>query len=254
MRYLKYLILLLLFAGHSYAGVITSGSVTQANMRLSAVDGTAFVDFSAADVLTDYVGRALRIKDSAGRIIKGWIKAAGSGETYGSNLFLNNTDFASDEPPGTAWTRGTGWTISGGKGNVVTVNANSSLLQDITLVSGWLTKQGFTIDSITGSMSTSQPTGAAKMTDSGAYSSYWTSNVTGAQSNGATTRDGLSTTAVIDDIYWKQVLTPSATGVTIVSTSGGATYNWKSQESGFNYNDASGYTYEIRTLGGGAAW
>ena len=41
----------------SSPGVITlaSGSVTRANMKLSAVDGTAFVDFSTANILTDYV-------------------------------------------------------------------------------------------------------------------------------------------------------------------------------------------------------
>jgi hypothetical protein len=42
-----------------------------------------------------------------------------------------------------------------------------------------------------------------------------------------------------------QVLTPSATGVTITSTPGGSTYNWASIESGFNYNDARGYTYKV---------
>ena len=42
----------------------------------------------------------------------------------------------------------------------------------------------------------------------------------------------------------KQVLTPSATGVTISSTPGG-TENWESKDASFNYNDASGYTYTI---------
>src|ERR1035437_6145175 len=41
----------------------------------------------------------------------------------------------------------------------------------------------------------------------------------------------------------KQVLTPASTGVTMASTSGGSTYNWASIDSGFNPNDASGYTY-----------
>ena len=43
----------------------------------------------------------------------------------------------------------------------------------------------------------------------------------------------------------KQVLTPSATGVTITSTPNGSTYNWASKEAGFNYNDANGYTYQL---------
>jgi hypothetical protein len=48
-----------------------------------------------------------------------------------------------------------------------------------------------------------------------------------------------------DNVTIKQVLTPSATGVTITSTPDGSTYNWATKEEGFNYNDASGYSYEI---------
>jgi hypothetical protein len=48
-----------------------------------------------------------------------------------------------------------------------------------------------------------------------------------------------------DNVTIKQVLTPSATGVTITSTADGSTYNWASKEEGFNYNDDSGYSYEI---------
>ena len=49
----------------------------------------------------------------------------------------------------------------------------------------------------------------------------------------------------VASISLKQVLTPSATGVTITSTAGGTTYNWASIESGFDYNDAKGYTYKL---------
>lgn len=47
-------------------------------------------------------------------------------------------------------------------------------------------------------------------------------------------------TMLFDEASLKQVLTPSATGVTITSTPNGGTYNWASIESGFNYNDAGG--------------
>ena len=36
-----------------------------------------------------------------------------------------------------------------------------------------------------------------------------------------------------------------ATGVTITSTPDGSTFNWATKEEGFNYNDDSGYSYEI---------
>ena len=74
----------------SSPGVITlaSGSVTRANTKISAVDGTAFVDFSTANVLTDYVpykGK-LTITDSTSKKLVGYIKAAGTGETYNDVL------------------------------------------------------------------------------------------------------------------------------------------------------------------------
>ena len=50
---------------------------------------------------------------------------------------------------------------------------------------------------------------------------------------------------LFDEASLKQVLTPSATGVTIVSAAGGSTYNWTYEQSGFNRNDSSGYTYKV---------
>ena len=49
---------------------------------------------------------------------------------------------------------------------------------------------------------------------------------------------------LFDEASVKQVLTPSATGVTITSTPGGTTYNWASVESGFNYN-ATSYSVDL---------
>ena len=61
-----------------------TGAVTQANMRLSTTTGVAFVDFSSAGALTNYLGYQLVITDSTSKTITGYIKAAGTGETYGS--------------------------------------------------------------------------------------------------------------------------------------------------------------------------
>jgi prepilin-type N-terminal cleavage/methylation domain-containing protein len=63
---------------------LSSGSVTQANMKMSIVNGTAFVDFGAVGSLTSYIGDKLTITDSTGYQLVGWVKAAGAGETYGS--------------------------------------------------------------------------------------------------------------------------------------------------------------------------
>ena len=78
------------------------------------------------------------------------------------------------------------------------------------------------------------------------YNRYVTANMTSlavSVSIDYTATAGLD--GYFDEVSFKQVLTPSTTGVTIVSAYGGSTYNWTSEESGFNRNDASGYTYDI---------
>ena len=51
--------------------------------------------------------------------------------------------------------------------------------------------------------------------------------------------------ALLDDASVKQILTPSATGVTIVSEPNGTIQNWTGKSSSFNYADPNGYTYKI---------
>ena len=102
MRRLAFLlILLLLIPSISQASprgifkTVASGTVTKDNMRLSGVDGLAFVDFGAANVLTTKVGHLLKITDSAGKSIMGYIKAAGSSETVGDELITGWTNLVS---------------------------------------------------------------------------------------------------------------------------------------------------------------
>lgn len=70
---------------------VASGSVSQANMRLSILSGLAFVDFGVANSLTSYSGDLLTITDSASHQLVGYIGAAGTGETYGVQLLPNST-------------------------------------------------------------------------------------------------------------------------------------------------------------------
>ena len=94
------LIILLFSVSFVHAVTIASGSVTRANSRLSLVDGTAFVDFSAAGTLTAYLGQKLTITDSAGKKATGYIKAAGTGETLGDELVVNGHMETGDPPTG----------------------------------------------------------------------------------------------------------------------------------------------------------
>lgn len=50
---------------------------------------------------------------------------------------------------------------------------------------------------------------------------------------------------LFDTATFQQILTPSATGVTIASSQGGSPQNWASIDTEFNYNDSSGYTVTI---------
>lgn len=246
-----------------------SGTVTLANSRLSLVDGTAFADFSAAGTL-NYPNAKLTLTDSAGKKAIGYIKAAGTGETLGTELLTNvefTTDVGSWTPNAMTLTRvdsGTDPAVSSGgadKWVAKAVNGASSpsFSQAIANSAGILLKTGCRV--YTPSANTKVNAGrilyggatkAAQNTSEGAWntiSEYWTP----AAANGtiyASARDASNAytendVAYFDTLYAKQVLTPSATGVTITSTPGGSVYNWASVESGFNYNDASGYTYTI---------
>jgi hypothetical protein len=89
--------------------MVGSGAVTRANMRISAVSGTAFIDFSdseaAANKLINHKGYLLKIRDSSKRAIQGYVKAAGTGETLGANLVTNGAVWtgASGATPPTGW-------------------------------------------------------------------------------------------------------------------------------------------------------
>ena len=214
---------------------LASGSVTRANSRISAVDGTAFYDFGSGTNLTDNLGKYLIVKDSTGKAIKGWIKAAGSGETLGSELVTNGT-FDSN----TGWTKGTGWSIDGGV--AVAANATSALSQNGAVV-GALMVLNWELVSRTVGQVTAYGALTPYQTVPGTYQHILTRGV--AADTIGPYFYGIGFSGTIDNISFKQVLTPSSTGATITSTKNGTTYNWESQESGFNYNDVSGYTYEV---------
>jgi len=229
---------------HASNQLVASGTVTQANMRISAVDGGAtasggaFVDFGAANVLTSKLGNLLVIKDSLGHSIQGWIKAAGSAEGLGDEIITVADDrtFGSDTG---FWTKEIGWTINdavAGKANHAGTTTSYLYRSSITVASA-LYKA---VLSINGNISLR--IGGAILNSIASSGTYYITSAIGTQllaySSGINGR-------TIDDVSLKQVLTPSATGVTIVSTKGGATFNWSAKDSAFNYNDTSGYTYLI---------
>jgi hypothetical protein len=157
-------------------------------MAFAATDGgvTTFTDPGGDDVFyikdvkieenppTSYIGHLLKITDSAGKSIMGYIKAAMAGESL-----------------------------------------------DTEVATGTLT--ALKLYKITATEVNHFGTGKV-------VGSYFTSN-------------GTETCDANNKVQC--VLVGAATGVTIVSSKGGATYNWFNKNSAFNWNDTSGYTYQI---------
>lgn len=217
--------------------LVATGTTTLINSRISAVDGTAFIDNSSAGTLTAHIGKYIEWIDPSGKKLTGWIKAAGTGETLGSELITNGT-FDSD----TGWTKESGWTISGGLG-VATAVPFTNLFQN-AIAGGVLYKAtvDYTISSggfrLLFGDGTESSYGVMRYA-TGSLTEYRVSNNVYAGVYGA------NATGTVDNLSMKQVTAPSTTGVTIVSTREGATYNWTSKESGFDYNASAGYTYKI---------
>lgn len=232
-----------------------NGSVTKANMRLSLATGVAFVDFSTALTLTPYVNHRLEIADSTGKKIIGFIKAVGSGETLDSEL-LPNTAFSNTDDI-YANNSSLASNAGGQSGNHLEVTATSDWGSGILVAT---TAAGNLVKLTVYTKNGTQGTNLIQISQQAApYAVYF---LEGASNANWTLRTGYGTskdtgtsvvffggentkTSLFDTASLKKVLTPSSTGVTIVSASGGSTYNWKSEESGFNRNDTSGYTYEI---------
>jgi hypothetical protein len=232
------------------------GSVARSALVLSTVNGTAFVDFGVAGVLTSNLGMKLTILDSSRHPLVGYIKAAGTGQTYGSQL-LPNTTFAN-----TTGVSGNGATVA-----IITSGCYSAHCLQITLAGAYGLANESTSLPISAGMSMRESSYVKMGTEragsgisvwNSSYSQvayattrsttwvpvvlYFTGNTTGTYYplfGGVTSGD----TSLFDTASLTQVLTPSTTGVTITSKEDGTTYNWTSEDASFNPNDPRGYTY-----------
>jgi len=232
---------------------------TISGLRISAVDGTAFLDNCA--VLVPYANglRMVTIFDSSRRMLTGWLKEAGTGETFGSEK-ISNPSFDVDT---------SGWdasnctiaSISGGlSGKCLELTATGggsqsafcavSLTTDALYKGTTYVKSGTsgneaarvyfdgTIQYVSGTSSTT--------------TSDWTIRsvyITRTDANTFRLNKYTSTigTMLFDEASVKQVLTTSTNGVKIVSTQGGSTYNFATKDASFTYNAAS-YAYAIHDL------
>jgi len=205
-----------------------------AAIRISSVDGTAFVDTADATLaaaLAANAGKYLIITDASGRYLKGWIKAAGTGETLGADV-LAGFDFTS------------GWgTTDAAIVDANTFNATSEygfVYKLNVFTQGSLYKGSFDAVNSAG-VSEVRQSGGARLLADGETGSYYNA---AAVSRTILIRSNAISTVDVATLTLEPVLTPSTDGCTIVSTKGGTTYNFESKDASFTYN-ATSYTYTI---------
>jgi len=225
-------------------------SEASGDIVLSTVAGTAFVmpdDGSSAD-LSPHVGRVLKVVDSAGKVAWGWLKAAGTGETLGSEI-LSNPSFDSDTSGWSAANSAALASVAGGQsGNCLEITENGgadpAAYQLVSFNTGALylqsayvkrgTESSYRMYCISG-LTSGEATGEWELvnlykTGSGGSANFVVKQIASS---------GAGTTLLFDEVSFKQVTAPPATGCTIVSTPGGTTQNWAYIQSGFNPNSIS---------------
>jgi hypothetical protein len=200
---------------------------------LSTVNGTAFI--SNPSFPLDWAVNRLITLTAGGKTLTGWGKAAGTGETLDTEIFASPTFDAT-----TGWTFIGSCEISGGKFYIWGDGSNGYLTDVNVLTVGALYKNVPVISRNTAT-SLSILFGTAEtlstgITSAAVYKTAATNRFFKYTQIGAGNVD-------IDSGSLKKVLTPSATGITIVSTQGGATQNWASDD-GID-PDAASFTLTI---------
>jgi len=261
------------FAGQTVRPVITSGTVAAGGVLISAVNGTAFIDvdtsktggadFSAALLAAVTHNDVIEITSVTNKQkLIGFAKAAGSGTLGTDNLVekITNGDFGTGDL--------TGWTESGTTadkdftGNklkvTMTASGDKAFTQtSISLVSRSLYKRSFIVSDYAAGdrriyfrLGTQETVDTASMyrTSDGTSSGYITLTTGNNVRVGNDLGTGLTNGDVfaVDDCTFKQVTAPSAAGITITNSPGGATYNFGLLPTLTTfYNDSAGYTYRI---------
>lgn len=214
---------------------LITGTIT--DLRISSVDGTAFLDNCAALIPYADGNRRIEIYDASGRILQGYLKAQGVAETLATTGGpLNNGELTKQSL--------SDW--SGAHYNATVDDANSFTS---SLKSNYIRQTGisFTAGALH-KLVHSGSTGTGKVKFQIGTTVVNTDFGTGYHTPTAVYDYRLSNSAVstTDMTAWsiKEVTAPSTDGVTIVSAKGGAIYNFASKDASFTYNAAS-YRYAI---------
>ena len=204
-------------------------SLSGVTANLSLANGLAFISNPSTD-LSGYEYAKIIVTDSAGKTAVGYIKSAGTGETLDTekiaDYFLNWNNVSA--------------TLADGHYTIAGSPAGPRRALGLTVGAAYkLVMEGSSNFSVTVRNYNGGTVYATIATGSYSATNYFSAVADGTD-NGIYLRSvSGSGTNTPSAFSLKQLLTPSATGVTITSTRGGTTYNWTEIESGFNYNSTS---------------
>ena len=231
------------------AVVVASGSIAASAAQLSLVDGTAFANPSGLDLSPYGDGRhMLALYNTSGNYAAiGFIKAAGTGETLGSELL---TSWTNDGTNGyeTFTTSGTDITDAANTSGT----ANCYFGQAVTI--GQLIKHvinNYTLNQANivyrFGFAVTLPIAEVNWSIDIAGTHYTTFTATATRYLGFRAYTAGAGNFSASGMSFKFVTGPSATGVTIVNAKCGTTYNWMYKHASFDPNLAM--TYKVLFVG-----
>lgn len=207
--------------------------------NLSIVNGAAFVTNPSVS-LAPYINRKITITDAANKALVGWIKAAGAGETYSSNLVSGWTNYTAPNEYATLTTSGVDITSAIDDHHAASANMTGDIAavsegqlyrcqNAIVVNSGQSPSFGMYVNA--GNPSVTFSGADSYRIATGSHNKFFIYNTAAANWS-------------MTGFLLRRVLTPSAGGVRIVDAQGGTTYDWASEASGFDRN-AANYTVTI---------
>lgn len=247
---------------------------TITGLRVSAVDGTAFVDAlpqAVLDLIALYPGALLfEAYDSSNRKLSGVLDAVGTGETLGGELVTNpGAEAALSNMNGVAlsgnvatFSQSTTQKHAGTYSNKVAGTAVESTINvrfldgsNCGLTAGVLYKQSEWVYVASGQSITSYNLNIRNNAGTTYESQSSTTLDAFTQLSGYFTDDDVqrvlytlllplniaNVIMYLDDLSVKQVLTPSTSGATIVTEKAGATFNFNNKNASFTYNQTTNY-------------
>ena len=219
---------------------IASGTLT--GLRISAVDGTAFLDNCSA--ITAYADNSHRVEiyDSAGKRLVGIAKEAGSGEAKGAEAIPDPTcatDF---------WNWKTNMTHDA-INDEFDLTSSASCYESCVIAKTLYYAEIVITNYISGNLDIYNYDGTIRksfgISGDGNFNQYFV-QPPGERADRFYLLATSGSSFSLSNITIKPVTEPSTDGIIIVNAKGGATENWTTKESGFAFNEAS-YTYKVFT-------